>query len=429
MTVLPRLAVVPILAPLRHRSYRLFFFGQLVSLIGSWMQTVGQAWLVLTLTNSPFLLGVISALQWSPVLVCSLAAGVVVDRLPKRLLIVVTQSLFLVLALALGLLAISGTVRFWHVAVLATMLGIVNAFDTPARQAFVVEMVGGVEDLPAAIALNSSIFNGARLIGPGLAGLVIAAWGVGIAFLANAASFLAVIAALLAIREDGRVEVAPGADLLLQMREGVAFIRGSPRVLWVLATLGVLSFFAMNFNVFVPVLARQQLHLQASGFGLLMAAQGSGALIGSLLVAASGHRGPQHAYLLWGPVLLCGAQLLLPIAFHAVPAGALLFAAGAGMIMFTATANSTVQLETPDALRGRVMSTYALVFSGVSPFASLLMGAIVDGWGLAAGFLIAGGAGLAGTFGVYALVRARQRHADASAARASALAEPAEDAR
>jgi len=413
---------------LRHRNYRLFFVGQGTSLVGTWITRVATSWLVYRLTGSALLLGVVGFAGQIPTFLLAPFAGVLVDRWSRHRVLVVAQALSMLQSALLAGFALSKTITVWHVGLLVAFQGLVNAFDTPARQAFVVEMVGGVDDLPAAIALNSSIFNGARLIGPGLAGLVIAAWGVGIAFLANAASFLAVIAALLAIREDGRVEVAPGVGLLLQMREGVAFIRRTPRVLWVLTTLGVLSFFAMNFNVFVPVLARQQLHMQASGFGLLMAAQGSGALIGSLFVAASSHRGPQRAYLLWGPVLLCGAQLLLSVAFHAGPAAVLLFAAGMGMIMFTATANSTVQLETPDALRGRVMSLYALVFSGVSPFAALLMGAIVGGWGLAAGFLIAGGAGLAGTLGVSALVRARRRPADTGEARTAAPVEPVEDA-
>jgi predicted MFS family arabinose efflux permease len=396
------------LAPLRHRNYRLFFVGQLISLVGSWMQTVGQAWLVLELTRSAFLLGVINALQWSPALLFSLPAGVVVDRVPKRALIVVTQALFLLLALVLGLLTVAGRVRYWHVAVLAALLGTVNAFDVPARQAFVVEMVGGTEDLTGAIALNSSIFNGARLLGPGLAGLVIAAWGVGVAFLANAASFLAVIAALLVMRVPSRIHVAPGLGLLVRIAEGVRFVRRTPSVLWVLMTLAVLSLFPMNFTVFVPVLARLDLRLPASGFGFLMAAQGAGALLGALLVAATSGAGPRRAYLLWGAVLLCTATALLSGATRPDLAGIVLFAAGCGMILFTATANSAVQMETPDRLRGRVMSIYALIFNGATPFGALLMGGIVGAWGLPAGVLIAGAVGLLGTLAIYGTVRSER---------------------
>ena len=387
------------LAPLKHRNLRLFFTGQGVSLIGSWMQTVGQAWLVLTLTHSAFLLGVINALQWFPVLVFSLPAGVVVDRVPKRTLIMCTQALFLLLALALGLLTTIGHVRYWHVAVLAALLGTVNAVDTPARQAFIVEMVGGTDDLTGAIALNSSVFNSARLIGPGLAGLMISAWGVGVAFLANAVSYLAVIAALGAMRVVvPTVRVVPGTGLLMHIAEGVGFVRSTPTILKVLVTLGVLSLFAMNFNVFVPVLARTQLRLGASGFGFLMAAQGLGALIGSLIVASTSARGPRPSYLLWGAVLLCGGLIALSQVARPGVAGVELFFAGMGMVLFTATANSTVQLDTPDVLRGRVMSTYALVFTGLAPFGALMMGGIIGGWGLPVGLLVAGGVGLGGTW-------------------------------
>jgi len=394
-----------LLAPLRHRNFRLFFAGQLVSLIGSWMQTVGQAWLVLSLTRSPFLLGVISALQWSPVLLLSLPAGVVADRVPKRTLILITQTMLLLLALCLGVLTTAGVVRYWHVAVLAALLGSVNAFDVPARQAFIVEMVGGTEDLTGAIALNSSIFNSARLIGPGVAGVMIAAWGVGTAFLANAASFLAVIAALGAMRVQSTVRVTPGAGLLMHIAEGVGFIRSSSAVSSVLGELGVLSLFAMNFNIVVPVLARIQLHLTARGFGFLMAAQGAGALAASLIVAGTCARGPRPSYLVWGAVFLCTGLMALSRATRPGVAGAELFLAGLGTVMFTATANSTVQMETPDALRGRVMSMYALVFNGLAPFGALMMGGIIGTWGLPVGLIVGGGVGLAGTLGVRGMLK------------------------
>jgi predicted MFS family arabinose efflux permease len=397
--------MLPVLAPLRHRNFRLFFAGQLISQIGSWMQTVGQAWLVLTLTNSPFLLGVINALQWSPVLLWSLPAGVLADRVPKRVLLLFTQSTFALLALCLGVLAVTHVVRFWHVAILAALLGTVNAFDVPARQAFLVEMVGGTEDLTGAVAINSSMFNAARLIGPGLAGLVISAWGVGLAFLANALSFLAVIAALAAMRVVPIVEVRHDIGLLGRIDEGLRFIRSSSGVLWVLVTLAVLSVFAMNFNVFVPVLARSQLRLGASGFGLLLAAQGAGALLGSLLVAGTGAGGPRPAFLAWGAVLLCGGLIALSRVAHPGVAAIELFVAGMGMVLFTATANSTVQLETPDHLRGRVMSIYAMVFNGLAPFGALMMGAIIDAWGPPAGMFVGGAVGLAGTAAVRGLIR------------------------
>jgi MFS family permease len=393
------------LAPLRHRNLRLYYSGYGISLVGSWMQSVGQAWLVLTLTRSPFLLGVIGALQWCPVLVFSLPAGAVVDRVPKRTLIMCTQTAFLLLAATLGLLAITGHVRYWHVAALATLFGTVQAFDIPARQSFIVEMVGGTEDLTGAIALNSSLFNSARLIGPGLAGLMIAAWGVGVAFLANAVSVLAVLAALRALRVVPTVQVAPGTRWLAHVAEGLGFIRSSTTVLKTLITLGVLSVFAMNFYLFVPVLARVHLGLGASGFGFLMAAQGLGALTASLIVAGTSAGGPRPPYLLWGAVLLCAGLLALSRVTRPDVAAAELFLAGLGMVLFTATANSTVQLETPDPLRGRVMSTYALVFNGLAPFGALIMGGLIGAWGVPAGLTVAGGVGLVGTLTVRALLR------------------------
>ncbi len=395
------------LAPLRHRNLRIFFAGQLISWIGVWMQSVGQAWLVLTLTRSPFLLGVINALQWAPVLLLSLPAGVVVDRVPKRTVVMITQALFLVIALCLGVLTVTGVVRFWHVAVLATLLGMVNAFDVPARQALIVEMVGGTEDLTGAIALNSSVFNGARLIGPGLAGLIIAAWGVGVAFLVNATTYIAILSALRSVRVTASVRVAPAAGLLTGIAEGVAFIRSSPGVLRVLVTLGILSLFAINFNVIVPVLARVQLHLGASGFGFLLAAQGIGALAGSFLVAGAGAGGPRPAHLFWGPVVLCAALMALSQVAQPAIAGAELCLAGLGTVLFTASANSTVQLETPDPLRGRVMSMYAMVFNGFAPFGALLMGGMISVWGLPVGLLVGGVAALAGTLGIRGLLRPR----------------------
>ena len=284
---------------LGHRNFRLFFAGQGISLIGSWMQTVGQAWLVLELTHSAFLLGVVSSLQWSPVLVLSLPAGALVDRVSKRRLLVWTQAMFLVLALCLGILCVLGVVRYWHVAAIAVVFGVVNAFDVPARQAFVVEMVGGTDDMSTAVALNSALFSGGRLIGPALGGLAIAAWGVGAAFLANAASFVAVIAALVAMRGLPTQPVVSWTGVLTGIGEGTGFVYRTPIVLWVLMMLALFGLFPANYNVFIPVLAQARLGLGASGFGLLTAANGAGAVLGGLVVAAQGSRIPTRAYLFW----------------------------------------------------------------------------------------------------------------------------------
>jgi len=401
-----------LLAPLRHRGFRLFFVGQLVSTTGTWMQVVGQAWLVLAVTRSPFLLGLIGALQWTPALVLSPFAGVLADRVPRRTLVMATQTASLLLAASLGLLTVAGAVRYWHIAAAATLLGLVGAVDTPARQSLVIELVEGSEDLTGAIALNSALFNGARLIGPSLGGLVIAAWGAGVAFLANAASYAGVIAALAVIRTGPPVRIASGVGLLMSVREGVEFVRRTPHVFRVLVLLGVLGLFPMNFELFVPVLARMQLHLGAAGFGFLMAVQGVGATGGALAVALLGRAVRRRRVLLWTAVTLSAATMALGFARTALWASLLLVAVGATMIGFTAIANSTVQIETPDALRGRVMSLYNLVYNGTTPPGALLIGWLIEAAGLPAALAITGAIGLAGTLGIYAqLFRRRPRAA------------------
>ena len=371
------------------------------------MQVVGQAWLVLEATHSAFLLGLISALQWSPTLLLSLPAGVLADRIPKRTLVIATQTASLLMALSLGLVTILGWVRFWHIAA-ATLLGITSAVDVPARQALIIELVEGSEDLPAAIALNSALFNSARLIGPSLGGLVIAAWGAGAAFLANAASFLPVILSLVVIGHARAESVAPGVGLLMGARDGLRFVRRTPRVMWVLIVLGVLALFPMNFEIFVPVLARSELRVGPMGFGFLMGVQGAGALAGALGVAAAGRALPRRTFLFWCAVVLCCATIALALTQEVVTAGILLFIAGGSTIAFTTIANGTVQLETPDLLRGRVMSLYNLVYNGTTPPGALLIGWLIEAAGLPGALAITGGIGLAGTLAIYAMLLRRR---------------------
>jgi predicted MFS family arabinose efflux permease len=238
---------------------------------------------------------------------------------------------------------------------------------------------------------------------------MIAAWGTGAAFLANAVSYVAVILALLAIPAEPVNPMAQGVSLLMGIRDGVRFVRRTPHVLRVLMVLGVLALFPMNFEIFVPVLARTQLHVGAAGFGFLMAVQGAGALVGALGVAVMGRRLPRRTFLPWGAVVLCCATMALGLARAAVAAGGLLFVAGASMIAFTAIANSAVQLETPDALRGRVMSLYNLVYNGTTPPGALLIGWLIESAGLPAAMEITGGIGLVGTLGIYAALLRRRR--------------------
>ena len=386
-------------AALRHRNFRLFFFGQMVSLTGTWMQRIAQAWLVLSLTNSPFLLGLVGMLQWLPVLCFSLIGGVVADRVSTRGLIVVTQTVQLLQAFALGALVLSGAVRFWHVAVLAVALGLASAFDMPARQAFIFEMVEGTDTMNA-VALNSMIVNVARLLGPAVAGVAIGWVGMAPAFLANGASFIPVIAALLLMRVRPMQAVRTASGVLTHLREGIVYLRETAPVLQVIVLLAVESVFALNFTLLASVLAKDVLHAGAQGFGLLMSSQGAGALVGAIAVASLAHLGPRPIFLFGGASVLGVAEVGLSLVRQFPAASVMLGIAGASMVLFTASVNTTLQLSTPDYLRGRIMSVYALVMGGLTPIGSLMAGTLAQIWGAPGAFLVGGVVGLIAVAGV-----------------------------
>src|SRR5512143_1366361 len=361
---------------LRHRNFRLFFIGQLVSLIGTWMQNVGQAWLVLELTHSSFKLGIVSALQFAPMLFLSFPAGVYIDLFDKRKIIIATQAAYLVLAFTLAFLDWTGTVRYWHVVVLATLLGCLNTIDMPARQAFIIEMVGK-DDLMNAIAMNSSIFNAARAVGPAIAGLLIGAAGTAACFFANGLSYLAVLWGLLHMTFEG----APNRErrpfrMLEDIGEALRYIRTTPVVLVTMLLVAVVSVFATNFNVLVPVFARQELHRDAAGFGFLMSSFGIGALLGAVSLAILSRSGPNPALLLGGGTGLSLALVLIGFQKSFGLSALLLALSGWFMVTFFGMANTTVQLNTEDRLRGRVMSVYTFLFGGLTPFGSLFAGSV-----------------------------------------------------
>lgn len=390
------------LSSLRHRDFRLFWTGQCFSLVGGWMQTMAQSWLVLELTSSPFLLGLMGAFQFGPILLFSIFAGVVADRFPKRKLIIFTQSAFMILSLILGLLTLFGVVRYWQVALLAFLTGLVTTLEGPSRQSFVIELVGR-EDLMNAIALNSSVFNGARIVGPALAGLVIARLNIAACFLINAASFLVVLAGLFMMRPEERPRSSSGRgrDLFGEVRGGIAYILKTPEVLYPMALLGALSALAMNFHVLVPVFARDVLHGDAQGFGLMMSAVGTGALAGALILASLSRFGPRPAFIFCGAAGLCLFQTALAGIREYMPSLAVLALVGWSMITFTASVNSAVQMKVPHDLRGRVMSIYFLLFAGMMPIGSLISGTAAKCLGAPATFLACGLAGLAVTAWVW----------------------------
>lgn len=366
----------PMLRALRHRNYRLFFAGQLISLTGTWMQSVAQGWLVLRLTNSPALLGLVAAASSIPVLLLSLPAGTVVDRVSKRRLMVVTQCAAMSLAAILAFLTLSGLVHVWHVMVLAFLLGTVNAFDAPARQSFTVEMVGR-DDLLNAIALNSSIFNAARTIGPAVAGIVVALIGEGLAFALNAGSFLFVIAGLLLMRLPPFTRPS-GGRRGGELRAGLAYIAGEPRVRALLTLAGAVSLFCFVHVPLLPFFARDVLGAGADGLGALAASTGLGALAAALILAQLGDKLPRGRLLtaaaLVYPVLIVGFTLM-----RALPL-AMLFLALAGWAGVTTMAltNTLIQSIVPDALRGRVMSVFTLLLMGASPMGGMVAGAVAQ---------------------------------------------------
>ncbi|MFZ5644600.1 MAG: MFS transporter [Bacillota bacterium] len=381
------------LAALRHRNFRLFWAGQCVSLVGGWMQYMAQAWLVLEMTGSAFLLGIIWACQFGPTLLFSLPAGVIADRFPKRKLIILTQCANMLLALILGLLVLSGEVRYWHVAVLALLLGISNTLDVPARQSFVVEMVGR-EDLMNAIALNSSIFNAARIIGPALAGLVIAQTGTAACFLINSASFLPVLAGLFMMSIKDSAGNREGKDFRGELIGGLSYIRKTPEVFYPLVLLGCLSAFSMNFHVLVPVYAKDILHREAQEFGFMMTAVGAGAFVASGALAVLSSFGPRLSFMFIGALGLCLFQIVLAGIDEYVQALVLLTLLGWSMVTFTASVNSYIQSRVPHELRGRVMSVFILLFAGMMPVGSVFSGTITKFLGVQAGYLISGALGL-----------------------------------
>ena len=375
---------------LRHRDFRVFWSGHLVSQIGTWMQRVGQAWLVLELTNSPFKLGLITALQFLPVLFLAMVGGAVADRIPKRRVLVVTQSVLMLQACILTALVFTGHVHYWHVAVLATVYGVANAFDMPSRQSFVVDLVGKA-DLMNAIALNSAMFNAARLVGPAVAGVLIARFGLAQTFLFNALSFIAVIGALLALSIDGSPHPSTG-KARGGIAEGLQYAATTPLIGFVLALLLSVGFFVLNFNVLVPLVAKHVLHGGAEEFGGLMAFLGGGAIISALSLATLVRGRPAVALPVVAGLLASAGTIALAFVHSFAMAAATLVVVGFSQIMFQATCNTLLQLTAPDALRGRIMSLYTVVFVGVNPFGALSIGYIAEHFGVPA-TCIAGGTG------------------------------------
>jgi MFS family permease len=375
---------------MRHRNFRLFFFGQLISVIGSWMQSTAQQWLVYRLTGSQLSLGLVTFASFIPVLLLSLFMGVVVDRVSRRRLLLLTQSWFLLLALALAVLTFLGIVQYRHIIVLALLLGIGNALDMPARQAFNLDMVEH-DDLFNAIALNSSVFNGARIIGPAIGGLVIASWGEGTAFGLNAVSFLAVIAGLLMMSLPPFQRPAQRDTGLGDLKRGLAYLVGDRQVLGLVTMVAAFSVIGFPYAVLLPVFARDVLRIGVEGYGILMGAQGVGALAAALSLAILGDRRPKGRLLWLSRWMLAVAVALLGLSRTTALSMLALGLAGFALISQLAVTNTLIQLAVPDDLRGRVLSAYTWALGGFWPLGALLIGALGDRLGAGNAVLVSAG--------------------------------------
>jgi MFS family permease len=384
------------LGALRHRNYRLFLVGQIVSTVGTWMQTVALPWLALQLTHDGFLVGLVLAAQFLPVLLLSPIAGEIADRYRKRTVLLLTQTAFVVPPLVLFALTSTGHTQYWMVIVAAIATGTINALDVPTRQSFQVEMVGK-QDLLNAIALNSSVFNAAAVIGPSIAGILIAVAGVPICFLLNSVSYLAAIAALLSMRNlPPVVQRREEEPLRTRLAQGAAYARREPVVGMLLIVVAVFSLFAMNRTTLMPLFADQVLHVGAHGFGFLLASMGLGSLFGALTLAFYPHLGADPRRQLWMALIWVGALLEFSISRNFAISMVTLFVAGYCQISFVAAANSRIQTLTPDHLRGRVMALYAEALIGVGPLGATQAGALATllgaPWAMAIGASIAGAA-------------------------------------
>jgi MFS family permease len=375
-------------AALAIPNYRRYIAGQSVSLIGTWMQMAAQSWLVLTLTGSATTLGVVVALQTLPVLLLGPYGGVIADRVDKRRLTVVLQIAMGVQALVLGLLTVTGSVRLWEIGALALLLGLNNAFENPARQAFMLELVGP-ESLRNAVSLNSVLVNVARVIGPAAAGILIATVGEGVCFLINAASFVAVVISLMTLDRRAISPSPPSGREPGQLREGLRYVRRTPELGVPLLMMALVGCLAYEFQVTLPVMARQGLHVGATGFGFMTAAMGVGAVVGGLFVAARGKTGLPTLVLAataFGVVLLfaCLAPSL-PVELFA------LALAGGASIAFMSTGNSTLQLGAAPSMRGRVMALWFVAFQGSTPIGGPIVGWVMAQAGARVGLGVGGG--------------------------------------
>jgi MFS family permease len=428
MASLYRMPLPAALRAFRSRNYRLFVAGQLVSLIGTWMQSVAQSWLVYRLTGSAALLGLIGFAGQIPIFVLAPFGGVVADRVNRHRVLIATQTMMMLLAFALAVLTFEGFVRVWHIFLLASLLGVANAFDIPARQAFLVEMVGK-DDIINAIALTSSMMNGARIVGPALAGIVVATMGEGWCFLLNGVSYVAVIVALLLMHIAPRRDVHPQVSAWHSLVEGFSFAWHTRAIRALLMLLAFASVMGMPYTVLMPILADRTLHGGPDGYGLLMSASGSGALIGAAILTLRRHIIGLGRWVAVTAIGFGVSLILFSLSRMMWLSAVLLVPAGFCMMVEMAASNTLIQSMVPDRLRGRVMAVYSMMFMGMAPVGALLAGAVAARLGAPETVAIGGAACVAGglVFGAQ-LPRLRGERRELIVAQQVSAGLPADDA-
>jgi len=386
-----------ILRALHHKNYRLFFGGQSISLIGTWMQQIAMSWLVYRLTNSALLLGIVGFSSQIPVFLLASIAGVYADRWNRHRMLVATQTLSMIQALTLAFLALTGTIHVWQIIALSIAIGVVNAFDMPTRQSFIVEIVDKAEDLGNAIALNSFMFNGARLIGPAIAGILIALLGEGICFLINGLSFVGIIMALLAIKVPKRKKAAHTSRLWHDLKEGYSYAFGFAPIRYILLQLGLMSFMGMSYAVLMPIFAKDILHGGPHTLGFLMAASGIGALTGSVYLASRQTILGLGRLIAYASVIFGMGIIAFSFSKILIVSLSMMFLTGFGMIVQIASGNTILQSIVEEDKRGRVMSIYTTAIIGMAPIGNLFAGALASLIGAPNTLIVSGSACIIGS--------------------------------
>lgn len=376
---------------LKHKNFRYYWIGMCVSLIGTWMQNIAQPWLAYTLTNSPFLLSLIGIVQFTPMLILSLFAGVIIDKFSKRKILLFTQSASFAITLILAILVWTGRVQYWHILIMATVLGVVNTVDMPSRQSIIIDLVGK-EDLMNAIALNSMVFNLARIIGPAIAGIVMGYAGIAVCFFANAISFCAVVISLFFVKLNDVKNKSQKNDVtvLEEIKDGLKYIYHKKILLNTILILAIIGTFVPNFNVLVPVFAKEILNQNEAGFGILMSFMGFGSFLGAMFIAAFSKSGPKKFVVHVVPLIVAVSLIITGYTNVYLLTGIFLAITGFFFISFTSSANSTLQLNSGNEYRGRVMSVYTLVFSGSTPIGNFYAGMFAEHFNARIGFVACG---------------------------------------